>query len=753
MTAPSDGKIPKDSPGAHLRRFRIDARMSLADLAGKTHYSRGYLSKIENGLKPLSREIAQRCDDAVGAGGALLRLVQGQPAVRRRRQVPVIRIVDLPPASTWFYGRDAELARIVALFGSERPRASVIALFGLPGAGKTELAVQIATHLLDAYDGCLFVDLRGDQGPLATDDVMNKVLRRLGLPGELIPHDADEQTALYRSTVRDHRLLLVLDNAGGVSQVSPLLPPGGRSDVIVTSRIRLSALDEAEHIQVGELDPTAARRLFASVTGIDAALDDPARSKQVDRIATQCGFLPLAVRVAAARVRGGSDDGLDRLAVQLDEAPRLSVLDDGTRSVGAAFASAVATLPTEVAHALAHLSLYPGREFDERSAALLTGASTAPGHDVARLLEGLIDACLLERRYAGRFAFHDLVRLFAAELARALPPEGAKDRFLQGYLQMAQHADLIVTPSRFRAAKVRPGPADWFATFADTVAATRWFDDEQSAFVRVCELAAVDRPDICWRLAYALRDYYFRTKRSAPWVRTHVLALDAATRCDDAWAIAVTCNNLGLAYAETEQFELAAAQYARALEIFVNLDDGYGAANTIGHQAWLAHCLGHQPAAIRLGLEALRFYERHDVNRNAAITLRTVALAEAADREFDAALGHLYRAREIFSAADLMLDEVMTLNCIGEVFSQMSELARSAKHFRAARRLGRTVGSTFEQARALCGMAGVEAAAGRAQHAALLVDQAHALHTGYRPVPRQATRKRASGVVDEHQTV
>ncbi|WP_343869641.1 helix-turn-helix domain-containing protein [Dactylosporangium roseum] len=752
MTAPSDG-APNGSPGAYLRRFRLAARMSLADLANKAHYSRGYLSKIENGLKPLSRDIAQRCDDAIGAGGALLRLVQGQPAVRRRRQVPVIRIVDLPPATTWFYGRDDLLDRIAALLDPKRPRASVIALFGLPGAGKTELAVQIATQILDAYDGCLFVDLRGDQGPLATDDVMNKVLRRLGLPGELIPHDADEQTALYRRTVRERRLLLVLDNAGGVAQVSPLLPPGGRSDVIVTSRIRLAALDEAEHIQVGELDPLAARRLFASVTGIDTALDDPARNEQVDRIATQCGFLPLAVRVAAARVRGGSDDALDRLAVQLDEAPRFSVLDDGTRSVGAAFASAVAALPAEVAHALAHLSLHPGREFDDRSAALLTGAGAAPGHDVVRLLEGLIDACLLERRHAGRFAFHDLVQLFATELARALPREGAKDRFLQGYLQIAQHADLIVTPSRFRAPQVRPEPADWYAKFADAEAATRWFDDEQSAFVGVCELAAVDRPDICWRLAYALRDYYFRTKRWAPWVRTHVLALAAAVQCDDPWAVAVTCNNLGLAYAETERFEAAAVQYARALELFSSLDDGYGAANTIGHQAWLAHCLGHQPTAIRLGLQALRFYERHDVSRNAAITLRTVALAEAADREFDAALGHLYRAREIFSAEGLMLDEVMTLNCIGEVYAQTLNLARSAKYFRSARRLGRTAGSTFEQARALCGLACVEATAGRAQHAALLVDQAHTLHTGYHPVPRQATRPHASGVVDEQPTV
>jgi tetratricopeptide (TPR) repeat protein len=302
---------------------------------------------------------------------------------------------------------------------------------------------------------------------------------------------------------------------------------------------------------------------------------------------------------------------------------------------------------------------------------------------------------------------------------------------------------MAITPSRFRAPEVTPKTARWYAKFANLAAATQWFDNEQHNLVRMCELATwASRPDICWRLAYALRDFYFRTKRWAPWIRTHQLALDAAAQCEDRWAEAVTRNNLGLAYAETEQFGPANEQYARALEIFRELGDRYGEANAIGHQAWVMHCVGRNSAAIRLGGTALRFYESHNVNRNAAITLRTIALAEAAVGNFDAALGHLDRALKIFAEEGLVLDETMTLNCIGEVYAQAPDPARATKNFRAARRLGRRGGSTFEQARALRGLAAAAAAVGRPDEAARLVNQAQTLHAGYRPVPRQTARLR-----------
>lgn len=729
--------------GATLRQLRKAANLSLAGLQARTHYSRGYLSKIENGLAPLTPKIALVCDDAVGAGGALARLAQARHAARQL--TPTVRTIDLPPATGCFYGRDEVLATIAKLLGRrDEPARSarLIALYGLPGVGKTELAIQAAGHVADTYSNCLFIDLHGDRDALDSDDVIGRVLRRLGLPGEAIPHDADEQTALYRRTVRDRQLLLVLDDARSARQVVPLLPPGGRSDVLVTSRSRLAALDEADHVQVPLLNRLPARQLFARITGLDAAQPDVA--DRIDRITERCGGLPLAVRVAAAGLRNQSGPGMDELARRLAEEPGLGVLDDGTRSVGAVFESAFTSLAPELSRTLSVLSLHPGDDFDQRAAALL--ADTAE-REAARLLDQLVDASLLSRSRAGRFAFHDLVRTFTAERAGA-PIPGPRERLLEGYLHIVQHADLMITPSRHRLAAVQPEPAHWYAAFADAAAAARWLHDEQDNLVHVCELAvALDRPDVCWRLAYALRDFYFRTKRWGPWIRTHRLALNAAERCAEPWAMAVTMNNLGLAYAETEQYVLAADQYTRALQLFRELGDGYGMANAIGHQAWVLHCLGQHDVAIQLGRTALRFYEEHNVRRNAAITLRTIALAEAAARAFDAAIGHLHHAQGIFAAEGLVLDETMTLNCIGEVYAEAADPARSVKHFRAAHRLGQTGGSTFEQARALRGLAAAAAASGHREEAARLVGEAHLLHAGYRLVPRQVTGRSKSPVV------
>ncbi|GAA0902395.1 helix-turn-helix domain-containing protein [Virgisporangium aurantiacum] len=741
MTEGSDERpievLPNSYSGAHLRWFRQSAGMSLADLSAKTHYSRGYLSKIENCRVPFTREIGQACDGAIGAKGALLRLAVDLPVSRRK--VVAVQPADLPPAARYFYGRDGMLGEIVRVLGrndEDEPRSRVIALYGLPGAGKTELAIQIAGQVIDAYGGCLFVDLHGSGEMLSPDDVMNRVLRRLGLPGEVIPHDIDEQAALYRRTVRDRRLLLILDNAANVGQVQPLLPPGGRSDVLVTSRIRLAALDEAEHFRIEEISLPAAQRLFESISRIKPSA--PADHALVDQIVDRCGRLPLAIRVAAALASDSSGTALDVLAGRLEDEPRLSALDDGTRSVGIAFESAFTMLPPELARALALLSLHPGNDFDHRAVALLTNASARHANTI---LDRLFDACLLGRTRNGRFAFHDLVRVFTSDLAEE-PTNPDRDQLLQGFLHIAQHADLIVTPGRFRAPQVQPEAARWYAKFVNPAAAARWLDDEQHNLVRICEVAATERPDVCWRMAFALRDFFFRTKRWDPWIRTHRLALDAADRCADGWAVAVTLNSLGLAYAETGQFVLASEQYVRAMKIFQDMGDEYGAANTVGHQAWILHCRGRNPAAIRLGRRALQFYEDHHVARNAAITLRTIALAEAATGNFDTALEHLHRAHEIFVGESLVLDETMTLNCLGEVYAQAQDPARSRKHFRAARRLARVSGSTFEQARALRGLAAASAAVGHSNEAARLVDQAQSLHAGYLLIPSQAVGRR-----------
>jgi len=725
------------SVGVELRRLRTTRGMSLAALARATHYSTSYLSRIENGHVPLTKQIAQTCDVALKSGTALVDLVMNDHGGSGQAILPAR--VDLPSPATFFFGRERELAEIVDLFSDKSPsRRRTVALYGLPGSGKTELAVQVATELVERYDAGLFLDLHGHTAPLSSVDVMNRVVRRLGVPGEVIPYDEDEQVALYRQIVRQRRLLLVFDNVRDAGQVLPLLAPGS-SDIIVTSRSRLAAVDEAAHRLIGEIGPEAARRLFAHVAGLPPAPDEET-VRRMDRVVELCGRLALPVRVAAARLP--SPSGLDELARRLEGAGAAGQLADGTRSVEATIFSACEALPAPAAEALLLLSQHPGTDFDHRAVSLL--ADTPGGVRTAR---ELVDTALLERRRAGRFGFHDLVgSIVSARAGKELPPGAAAaaiDRLLTGTLHIAQHADRVVTPARFRAPAVTPLPATPIAGFTNRQAAVRWLDEEQHNLARLVELAAeVGQPAISWKLAYALRDFYFRTKQWATWIRTHEVALGSATACGDRWAVAVTHNNLGLAYAETERFPAAQEQYAAALRLFRELDDQYGEANTLGHQAWVMYCLGRHREAGEMCRAALSFYESRGLRRNTAITLRTMALAESALGVHRLALEHLERARVIFAEDDLLLDETMTHNCLGEVHARTADLSAARKHFRAARNLGTRGGSTFEQARALRGLALLALRKGRPEQAREFSRQAEQLYAGHLPAHRRAPRPR-----------
>ncbi|KUL34495.1 hypothetical protein ADL15_15545 [Actinoplanes awajinensis subsp. mycoplanecinus] len=717
--------------------------MSLAALAKAAHFSVGYLSKIENGLVPLSKSIAARCDAALRSGNELVDLVVSEHSEPRRTITPPR--VDLPAPTAFFNGRDEELADILELLSDKSPdRRRIIALYGLPGSGKTELAVQVATELVKRYDAGLFLDLHGYTKPLPPVDVMNRIVRRLGVPGEAIPYDEDEQVALYRRTVRERRLLLVLDNAGDAGQVLPLLTPG-RSDIIVTSRTRLAALDEAAHRLIGEISPAAARRLFIEVAGLPSQ-PDAATAERIDRVTALCGRLALAVRVAAARLPTleGNADGtpLEELAGRLESFSAGIVLADGTRNVHAAISSSFDALPAETSRALLLMALHPGQDFDHRAACLLAGTTSS-----ARLVRDLVDSALLQRQRAGRVGFHDLVgSIVAARAASDLSAEERETaiaRLLEGTLHIAQHADLLITPGRFRVPAVTPGPATAFARFTNPQAAARWLDEEQHNLARIVELAADSgHPEISWKLAYALRDFFFRTKQWATWVRTHEIALASAITCGDRWAIAVTRGNLGLAYAETERFPEAQEQYEEALRLFRGLADPYGEANTLGHQAWVMHCLAKYREAGELCRAALAFYEDRGLRRNAAITLRTMALAESALGMHRLALAHLDQARVIFAEDKLLLDETMTHNCLGEVHSRIADLTAARKHFRLAQKRGVRGGSTYEQARALRGLAELALRAGRPEQAEVFGRQAERLYAGHVPVRHRAPRPR-----------
>lgn len=719
---------PKSSFGAELRRLRLARGWTLTRLAREAHYSHGQLSKIETGAKVATRELAEACDVALEADGELAGLV-GRREPRRPRS-GMIRSVDLPPATAVFIGREAELAAVVDRLAPARTRGPrLVVVYGPPGSGKTQLVIHAATRLLDHYpDGCLFLDFDAIGDVPDAFEAMGRLLRRIGLSADVIPADAVERAAVYRATTRDRKLLLVLDNPPTAHDVQVLLPAGNAAGVLVSARRPLRALDEAADLRLRPLDVNDARDLFVRIAKLPSPDADPETSALVDRATAACGHLPLPVRVAAARLRPPTQLSLADLVGQLQQPDEtLAALDDGGRNVARVFADACAALPPDQGRLFALLSLHPAETIDVWTATLLLENTRATS---AHLLAGLAEASLLDPADVGRWTIHHLTRAASGLQASAILPvpelDQARLRLITGYVCTAQQADVAVTPTRHREPQVLPPGNAPESGFRSREEAIRWLDTHQDALTRLVDLAADQRLfDLCWTLAYALRDHFFRMMALRSWIRTHSVALDAARQTRDKWAIAVTSSNLGLAYALADDLDVADQHYADALALFRELQDPYGEANTLGHFAWTAYRRGQFLKAVTQAQAALDIYRRRNAPRNIAITLRTLALAEAANGDVQSAIAHLDEALPLCVSQDLPVDEAMTLNCLGELTAHAAGHDKTVVdlHVRAWWR-ARVAASASEQARALRGMAGICAAAGRIASAERL--RAHA---------------------------
>jgi tetratricopeptide (TPR) repeat protein len=549
---------------------------------------------------------------------------------------------------------------------------------------------------------------------------------------ERIPSDEVERLAVYQHVVRGLRMLLVLDNPASAADVLALAVPGGRSDLLIACRAPLGALDEAHIVRLGALGAADAHTLFVRIAGPMGGRAEPDRGL-VDRATLACARLPLFIRIAASRLRTSHSMSLRDLVDRLEH-PRslVATLDDGTRSSINTFADTCAELPAAQARLFALLSVYPGETFDTTGASFVAGT---PVEVTVDDLDGLLDACLIEPVAAGRYALHDVGRSVAAHraataLSRA-DVDAARTRLLDGYLILAQQADLAVTPGRYRDRRVLPPSGAPPSPFHSATAAIAWFEAMRDTLVRLVELAAAcGEHDTCWKLAFALRDHFFRSMGHRAYIESHTLALASARIVNNLWAVAVTANDLGLAHAQAGQHDRADGHYAEALQIFQDLDDAYGQANSLGHFAWTAHARGRHAEAVENAQAALAIYRDRGVVRNTAITQRTLALAQAALGRTDEAIQNLDEALTLFAACGLVLDEAMALNCLGEIAGAQADAPGSMHWYIRAWWRARACGSGPEQVRALRGMAAAASTVGRAAAATRLARHAAAIAAG-----------------------
>ncbi|MFJ4649862.1 tetratricopeptide repeat protein [Nocardia sp. NPDC088792] len=570
-----------------IRALRQALRMSVRQFADHLGVSPRLVSKWESGTTSPRPANQSMLDEALRLAGPevegkvedlLTESRQHDAAARPAEALSPLR--QLPRDITDFTGRDEEIDRLVGILEAP-PTAGVrvVAIHGPAGVGKTVLATHAAHRVRAAFpDGQLYMNLRGTQTQKAdVGDTIAGFLGDLGWTAP-VPDTLAERARTFRTALADRRILLVLDNAYDEDQVLPLIPGNAECAVLVTSRRRLLRVDGAQHLSLRVMTPEHGLNLLAAVIGgprIDA------EAAAAAEIVLLCGQLPLALRIAAARLDARPATSLAHFAERLrDERARLDMLQDGERAVRASFGVSYQGCDPQVRRAFRLLGILENTDFPAWALAIL---AEVPVPDAETLLEALVDAELLEtapdRYRTGRYRFHDLLHLYAREQldAEEAPAQRrtAAQRLLTEYIAMCARATCRgdpAAPNRLDA----PPPA--LKHIHDIIAADPrvWFRAEWPGLVGAVTIAHdADLWQEAWVLAEQLGNLRNWDAGWADWERTMDRHLATARAGGDRDKEARLRCTLGVMRREQGRFPDSIRQLRYGADLFDQLGDEY----------------------------------------------------------------------------------------------------------------------------------------------------------------------------------
>ncbi|WP_190190313.1 AfsR/SARP family transcriptional regulator [Streptomyces minutiscleroticus] len=621
---------------------------------------------------------------------------------------PVPRQMPAPPAL--FTGRDEELEQLSKSLGNgpDGTMATTV-ICGPGGVGKSWLAAQWANRNIQRFpDGQLYVNLHGFDprtSPLSAQVALRGFLEALGVAHDRVPTDCEAQSALYRSLLAERRMLVFLDDARDADQVRPLLPGSPLCTVLVTSRSRLTALMTAHGARLLPLDilgPEEAHALLAGRLGAERTSAEP---EAVAALVEHCAGLPLALGVVAARAATHPDFRLAVLAEELVRAAdRLTALDPGdlTLNVRAVFAASHQALSSSAGRLFSLLGLAEGPDIGLAAAASL---AELPSAQVRALLTELETAHLVKQYRPGRYRMHDLIRLYAAELADGLPERearSAQSRLLDHYLHTAFAANRLLdgpyTP--FRPEPDPPASGSRPVRLSDTAAALQWFHDEHECLLAAQSQAAVlGRHRVVWQLAWTLISYQLGGHRLQEYATVWHAALAAAEHDgDDFTAKTLAHWRLGFASARAGDHAQALDHLRIALTLAENTGDTAGQAHihrTLG-RAWEER--GDNDRALGHAVRALRLYQKVDHPLWQANQLNAVGWMHAQLGQYTEAQAHCEQALALFRAEGLPAHGASTLDSLGYIAHHTGRYQDALNHYEQALALFREAGDTAHEA-------------------------------------------------------
>jgi tetratricopeptide (TPR) repeat protein len=603
-------------------------------------------------------------------GGTAIGNVAGTVHVHPATTPPIPRQLPAPP--TGFVGRTDQLAHLDRTLTSTSTVADspppnmginphegmgaavfISALGGAGGIGKTWLALQWAHRNSHRFpDGQLFVDLRGfspDSNPLDPSSAIRGFLVAFGIGPGRIPADPDAQAALYRSTIADKHMLIVLDNAAATDQVEPLLPGTATCTVLITGRKKLATLITrygARHLQLDILSHDEAHALLTKRLGHARVTAEP---HAADDLIQLCGRYPLALAITTRHAHTHPHIPLAEFATELRELG-LDALDndDPAASLPTVLSWSLHQLTTEQRTVFALLGIAPGPDIGLPAAASLTGI---PRRHTSKIMTTLEDASLLTRQPGGRYAMHDLVRDYATTTATHHIADELRDaalrRVLDFYVHTAYSADHLLDPNRspikLALAQPTPQPGTQPLPLPDDQAAMAWFDSEHANLLAAQHTATMHAwHHTVWNLAWTLNTFQYRRGHLHDQVTVWHTALDAAAHLPDPTTGIRAHRLLGLACADVGRHEEAIDHLHQALSL-------------------AEHDLPHQ--AVTHLMLARTWEQRGDDKR---------------------ALDHSSRALDIYRDLNQPVWEAHSLNAVGWYAARLGDFDTARTHCQAA---------------------------------------------------------------------
>ncbi|CAM5594296.1 regulatory protein AfsR [Streptomyces spiroverticillatus] len=657
---------------------------------------------------------------------------------------PPVRPAQLPASVPDFTGRASFVRELgEQLAQAETSVMAVSALAGIGGVGKTTLAVHVAHAARPHFpDGQLYVDLQGaGSRPAEPETVLGAFLRALGTADTAIPDSLDERAALYRSTLDGRRVLVLLDNARDASQVRPLLPGTPGCAALITARTRMVDLAGAHLVDLDVMSPEEALQLFTRIVGEERVAAE--REAALDVVGA-CGFLPLAIRIAAARLASRRTWTVSVLAAKLaDERRRLDELQAGDLAVKATFELGYGQLEPAQARAFRLLGLADGPDISLAAAAAVLDL---PLYDAEDLLEALVDTSLLESASPGRYRFHDLVRLYARACAERdeQPPEergAALSRLLDFYLATAAGVYAIERPGDRLVEHLEPTDRAGLA-FTDRHTAQDWLYREAGpllACVRQSSGAGSVRRavDLLWAAldlgesGANAKEYESTARAVKEAARTHgderaegrallTLAdvhhtsgrfeqaeLEAegvirlASAAGDPLPICWALNARGVVALYQSRHTDGEAHFSLAIEHFRRIEDRPGEASALCNLSRIHLATSRTESAVSLARQGIAVYDGMGNTLRGANARYALGLALTQDGQHEAAAEQLVQALEVFRDSRQRLWEGMSLFRLAEVDLAARQPAPAAAKAEQALSLLRGIGGEWRRGNVL----------------------------------------------------